>query len=289
MTQSRCFVRCLILGLLFSGSCLATTAVAQSVGLPAMQNTSQHSQFLLQKTLGGMESQFEIKRSMLKKIEVEIDVLQDSRGKIDDFLFEANVTPQSFPTLVAMLQSTRIQLKIDLAGLNARQNLLREAIQSPPADLKLKQRKLEIALKMRGLAAQRLEQAKRLHAAGTLAVTELSSIEEELQNAELRVLEMEDAMLESSQTVGDMNLQAGIELAEKEARLAAVESMLQATAGSRDAVQRAEAEARELQQLQEQRLTTLRSLQELEEQISGAKAELLRLQSEVDDKEVDRN
>lgn len=196
-----------------------------------------------------IEDKLNALQSQLDDLQRHYDVLTSQMNTVEGTLNEVNVSAQAFPEVLAMLQTMRIQLKVDLAGLRAKQKLLQEASPDNSAKAAIVAQKFGIAERILELARNRLDRARQLHESGSMPSTEVDSIEVEAETAALRLLELKAELEESlNGSVAGVRTN-GIELAEKEARLQEVESLLTATTKVRPEIQQMEIQRQMLNEI----------------------------------------
>lgn len=164
-----------------------------------------------------------------KAIMARYEQVQMNRETLFDAQQEAGVTRESFGELMKTLQSQKIQLMIDLAGLEAKLDALKEAQSSTPEGntevLELLKRKFD-------LARQQHLRLKQLHSKGTVSNADVTKSEMEVLVVEL---EMAQAKKPTSNPVFSKELLAiSLERTEKQARLIKTEELLAKISSSRN-------------------------------------------------------
>ena len=177
----------------------------------------------------------------LSVLQAEIDRIgAESAGREQKFA-ESGVTSDAYSEVLVLLQTMRAQLKIDLAGLKAKQEFLRGLTPADAAkqahQLVFLRRKREVALQIRELSLATLERTEQGQKRGIMSIDEVNQAKVDLANADLRVIELEGQLEQLQAELEDANQPAlaeiqktGLEIAEKEARLGQVEIQLKATA-----------------------------------------------------------
>lgn len=177
----------------------------------------------------------------LSVLQAEIDRIgAESAGREQKFA-ESGVTSDAYSEVLVLLQTMRAQLKIDLAGLKAKQEFLRGLTPADAAkqayQLVFLRRKREVALQIRELSLATLERTEQGQKRGIMSIDEVNQAKVDSANADLRVIELEGQLdqLEAELNEGNQPALAeiqktGLEIAEKEARLGQVEIQLKATA-----------------------------------------------------------
>ncbi|MFN7576271.1 MAG: hypothetical protein ACK5SA_14575 [Planctomycetota bacterium] len=177
----------------------------------------------------------------LSVLQAEIDRIgAESAGREQKFA-ESGVTSDAYSEVLVLLQTMRAQLKIDLAGLKAKQEFLRGLTPADAAkqayQLVFLRRKREVALQIRELSLATLERTEQGQKRGIMSIDEVNQAKVDSANADLRVIELEGQLEQLQAELEDANQPAlaeiqktGLEIAEKEARLGQVEIQLKATA-----------------------------------------------------------
>ncbi|MEQ1906326.1 MAG: hypothetical protein ABL888_19235, partial [Pirellulaceae bacterium] len=75
--------------------------------------------------LAKVQERIASEQKKLESIEPAIGERESTIQKLDQELFEASLSPLSFPEVLATLQTMRVQLKVELAGTRARLKVLR--------------------------------------------------------------------------------------------------------------------------------------------------------------------
>ena len=152
------------------------------------------------------------------------------RQAIQKNLSENRISEASFAEVMRLLHSQRVQLMIDLAGLEARNELLavqleRQKPESEPAATAKLNELLEAYVANQRQALERLQElAKR----NSVSSAELLQGKQLLMQAEIRLAESKQKQAAMRQPTTSINRlgDTELELAEKKARLAQVESLL---------------------------------------------------------------
>jgi hypothetical protein len=227
----------------------------------------------------------------LKRIQLESEkVISELAGREQKFA-ESGVAPQAYADVLILLQTIRVQLKIDLAGLQARQEFLR-AIK--PAEsgkdreqLMFLQKKLLIAKRILEVSLAMSEKAEKSRASGIISLDELNKLKVESEIAAMKVVEIEAelagrvaALEEANQPTLAAIQQTGLEIAEKEARLQQVEAQLRAIAEVGPELLQTEIKRKMLGKLEQERERLLAEVSEQELKKRWAVATLKELEEE---------
>ncbi|MEZ6094226.1 MAG: TolC family protein [Pirellulaceae bacterium] len=233
---------------------LETIGFAQDVGRTApkaAQITLLESQIQdAQGQLDALEAKSEEMQLICKKTDQELHQVRDSIEAANANLLESNFSQHSFPEVLAMLQTMRVQLRVDLAGLRARKEADRSNDERIKEDLLVQDKKLELASSLVELAKKRTESASQLYAKAMVSSDEILNAKHELMNAEIRLLEMEAETRKARTGVVDINRELILDMAEKEARLAEVETMLGSAAKASRMVRDIELQLRDQERIQ---------------------------------------
>lgn len=177
----------------------------------------------------------------LSVLQAEIDRIGAELAGREQKFAESGVTSGAYSEVLVLLQTMRAQLKIDLAGLKAKQEFLRGLKPTDAAkqahQIVFLQRKREVALQIRELSLATLERTEQGQKRGIMSIDEVNQAKVDSANADLRVIELEGQLEQLQAELEDANQPAlaeiqktGLEIAEKEARLGQVEIQLKATA-----------------------------------------------------------
>lgn len=225
-----------------------------------------------------MESQ--AKQLRLRNLDEELnqargqhEVLISQRTSFLVDLDKASISTDSFAEVMRLLQSQRVQLSIDLAGLEARRESL-IALQRETAGEQGEHRqqvigKLKQLVQIQG---NKLNLAKELASSGSASQGEVQELEGKLLEAEIRLSEFESAVTDSAvqQFRGELAA-TSIERAEKQARLHRVEEMLAQIVESRQSVH-------QLSELDQRIAHSYALQQELEQQLRATQEQLNELE-----------
>lgn len=150
------------------------------------------------------------------------------------------MAPESYKEVLILLQTMRVQLKIDLAGLHSKLKVLSEDKSDESREQFTKQtqlleKKLGIAKRIELLSFELRDKALDQFNNGVIPLEELNKLRIEAEKASLRVVELEAEILEKEAAASKFSRpvlaaiqQTGLEIAEKEARLGQVDEQLAA-------------------------------------------------------------
>lgn len=144
-------------------------------------------------------------------------LLQDKIELLKQEETKMSVSSESYPEVLKTLHSQRVQLLIDLAGIEARHKAIEEAIDRVRFETSAK---IDDSLKrLLAIRERDLERLRQLHANGTVSMNEISKAEVALLEAKTRVAQLKepsDGMLDH---LNGQLLDTSLEKAEKTARL----------------------------------------------------------------------
>lgn len=210
------------------------TATAQSVSPPKKPT----AQLLKSKEaeLDLVKSQVLTQQQFTESLRQEISSLTQQRNDLLELQIEAGVSPESFPEIMRKLQTQRVDLIIELAGLKARRTAMIEFQQSTenPAD-----KTIEL---LEQLLAQNLKKQARceeMFSQGLIPEGEVMKAEGDVLNAEVE-------LARAKQSTGNSQLAAelltlSLDTAEKQARLDQTLLMLKSITETRQSVAEGEA------------------------------------------------
>lgn len=176
----------------------------------------------------------------LEATQIEIESATKERIERDQAIAQSSVAPESHKEVLMLLQTMRVQLKIDLVGLRSKFKVLSE--DKPDESKKqftkqnqLLEKKLEIAKKIENLSFELRAKAQDQFNNGVIPLEELNKLRIEAEKASLRVVDLEAEILEKEAAASEWSRpvlaaiqQTGLEIAEKEARLGQVDEQLSA-------------------------------------------------------------
>lgn len=176
----------------------------------------------------------------LEATQIEIESATKERIERDQAIAQSSVAPESHKEVLMLLQTMRVQLKIDLVGLRSKFKVLSE--DKPDESKKqftkqtqLLEKKLEIAKRIENLSVELRAKAQDQFNNGVIPLEELNNLRIETEKASLRVVELEAEILEKEAAASEWSRpvlaaiqQTGLEIAEKEARLGQVDEQLSA-------------------------------------------------------------
>lgn len=150
--------------------------------------------------------------------------LKDRYSRVRKESIEIGATPESFPEILKSLQTQKIQLLIDIAGLDVRFESLRQMAMEDAAKNNAVEGE-EFFVRLADVQKQRLDDARGLKENGSMSLDEYRRVEIDYLNARLQLSNVQ----KPAKKVGPMNnamMEVGLDRAEKKARLEKVESLL---------------------------------------------------------------
>lgn len=192
------------------------------------------------KELEGEEQKLREMAQQLDATQTEIESATKERIQLDQAIARSRVAPESYKEVLILLQTMRVQLQIDLAGLYSKREALRIDQPEKSKEQFIKQallleKKLEIAKRIESLSIELRDKAKVQFKNGVVSLGELNKLTIEAETASFRVVELEAEILEKEASASEWSRpvlaaiqQTGLEIAEKEARLGKVDEQLAA-------------------------------------------------------------
>jgi autonomous glycyl radical cofactor GrcA len=229
----------------------------------------------------------------LDAIQVEIESTTKERIQRDQAIAQSSVAAESYKEVSMLLQTMRVQLKIDLAGLHSKLKVLSEdksddSKRHLTRRAQLLDKKLEIAMRIESLTFELRDEAKLLFEKGVISREELHKLMIEAETASLRVvelqaeiLELEAAASESSRPVLAAIQQTGLEIAEKEARLGQVDEQLSAAIRVGREIEESDQILRRIAGMEQKRDTLKRNVEELELKVKKSLEIIKELEEEL--------
>lgn len=192
------------------------------------------------KELEGEEQKLREMAQQLDATQTKIESATNERIQLDQAIARSRVAPESYKEVLILLQTMRVQLQIDLAGLYSKREALRIDQPEKSKEQFIKQallleKKLEIAKRIESLSIELRDKAKEQFKNGVVSLGELNKLTIEAETASFRVVELEAEILEKEASASEWSRpvlaaiqQTGLEIAEKEARLGKVDEQLAA-------------------------------------------------------------
>jgi hypothetical protein len=229
----------------------------------------------------------------LEPTQTEIESATKERIERDQAIAQSSVAPESYKEVLILLQTMRVQLKIDLAGLHSKLKVLSEDKSNESREQFMKQvwlleKKLEIAKRIELLSFELRDQAGEFFNKGVISLEELNKRKIEAETASLRVVELqaeidekEAAALKFSRPVLAAIQQTGLEIAEKEARLGQVDEQLAAAIRVGREIEESDQILRRIAGMEQKRDTLKRNVEELELKVKKSLEIIKELEEEL--------
>lgn len=205
--------------------CLANTSASdafQSAGVPQSPKTAAiaNLKFEMKSVIDSMET---IKQNA-RNVQGKISELINRRETIYQEQDALGVSRESFSDVLKNLQGRRVELMIDLAGIDARRDSLTE-IQETEISSKSDSSTVELLTKIVELCEKKRDEAKHLHENGAVSSTEVNAAEIEYLSAKLKLRNARNPVLDSPR-INEELLSVSLDRAEKRARLVKTEEIL---------------------------------------------------------------
>jgi hypothetical protein len=173
-----------------------------------------------------------------RKLQSSQAEMLEKRSKMLDELEHLGISHASYSEVMRLLQSQRVQLTIDLAGLEARRDAIKETRGKPSDDFDPGRAEILGRLsKLVDLQRTRLNEAQALHQHASISAAELRDTEKQLLEAEIRLAEFSNPFQPAEQQkFHDHLMNVELERAEKMARLQKIEELLKQFSQARQVI-----------------------------------------------------
>lgn len=197
---------------------VSQTAFAQSVSAPKPAAIT----FLEKRKIETQEAIREVEKKKTL-FEIEMNALQKRADAVLESQAKMNVSKESYPEVLKALHLQRVQLMIDLAGLDARQKVLTSRLKK--VDSTKSQRMRDTLEKIVTLKTRQLEQIRKMSEIGDASLQELRKAELALLESKLKLTQIKN---ESSERAGlnDQFVELALSQAETRARLEKTTSLI---------------------------------------------------------------
>ena len=228
MKRTSGFLLALLVALALIANTSKSTAAFQSVP-PTTQNRVANVKSLIESAEMQKEStllQIEKNNKALLEAETELEALKAKMEK-------DGISGESYTDVISLLQSSKVQLLIDLAGLDAKKKTINTLQKNQNTSAGAAAEMLEQLERMYQLQEENMDELKKLAASKAIS-------QQAIRDAEMRLIELRIRMIQEKQQVTgnpqlvEQLIQISIEQAEKKARLEQVEIMLSQFIESRD-------------------------------------------------------
>lgn len=227
--------------------CFCSLAVMAATARAQFAETKQMSKERLVAEIEHQKKEVELVEQVLRRqaskletTQIEIESATEERILLDQGIAQSSVAPESCKEVLILLQTMRVQLKIDLVGLHSKLKVLsedksEESKKQLTKQAQLLEKKLEIAKRIESLSFELRDKAREQSKNGVISLEELNKMIIQAETASLRVVELQAEILEKEAAVSEWSRpvlaairQTGLEIAEKEARLGQVDEQLAA-------------------------------------------------------------
>ena len=218
-----------------------------------------------------MNYQKEIEESIAETTD-KTQLLNTELESLEKLEREMIVSAESYPEVLRTLHSQRVQLSIDLAGLEARHQAIKEAVATISAT------KMENLIgplqKLVAIRASELDRLKAAHDKGIISLDDVRAAEIALLESKTRLAQKTSSSASASGQLNDQLLATSLEKAEKAARLAKTSSLIEDVDEYRTHALKVSEKQRELNNLGIGMRALQSELEEIMKMISIQKAEL---------------
>ncbi len=213
-------------------TCLTLLVAGSEVS--AQSTSSPHPKVLeAQMRLDALRANKERLLSDLSELQQQADELFSERVEIIREQDANGISLESFPEIVKSLQSNRIDLLIDIAGLDARREFLTQTKLDAQAEARAAI--LEPIKELLMVEEQSFERVRQLFERGSVSEAQVAEAERSVLQAKIRLAEASSRM--DSGKLNDDLLVTSLERAEKQARLDKTMELLDSLEISRNAMQ----------------------------------------------------
>lgn len=245
----------------FVAVCVFTSSIhAQSGSVSSAIQALQAEQAML-------ETQKQSIAAQVQELEADLDALIQTRADALKKQDSIGVSAESFTDIIKALQSQRIQLTIDLAGLDARRDVLAKA------QAEMENNNLDAVLaplrELLLLEKKSLDRKRELFAAATVSQADVLAAQKKVLSVEVQIAEATARQKNSnfaSRISSDL-LSASLERAEKQARLETTNNLLEKFTQSRKLVEDARSTEIQISNSRRQIDALLREVSEITSQI----------------------
>lgn len=225
----------------------------------------------LQAELNLIQSKRNSLRASILALQDELQALQDQRVASLTKQDSLGISMASFPEIIKSLQTQRVNLLIDLAGLEARRNALEKMQEVNLAENT--DSMIEPLAKILVREKQSLSRVKQLHNTGSVSHAELANAEKRVLQAEVRIAEARNALRNQS-GLGTGLLDTALERAEKKARLVKIETLLESYTVSRSEIE-------ETARIEQNIDNTSMQIQDVQSAIRAAESKLSEVEAQL--------
>ncbi len=195
------------------------------------ESLSEHST-LVEEQVKSVRERLASGQNRLEKIQAQIDMSIDqlNNGSVSDIAYEE---------VFRRLHVHKVELTIELKGLTARMELLKEkAVQSSEAKDDLVKVQRDAMNQMLHSQLQRLKQVETLQKKGIVSQLEVQEAKQLVIEAEIKMKEFETETKQASPAVVEAVFETSLAIAERKAKLEAVQEMLAKHVESRSRIEK---------------------------------------------------
>ena len=255
---------------------VAPTCVAQQATppqTPTMESWNANNKIVLENQIRTMRSERESLAHRISQLAGDLTLTRAERQKL---IQRHSVSPESIVEMTRLLQTQRVQLEIDLAGLDARREFLQQANQEM-----IEKEFNDVLTPLREVLAleqRRLSELKQ-------GLENGSTSRDQVREAESRVLKARIGLAQAKRNNTQLSglsaelLDASLERAEKMARRTAVEEMLKSITDARTDVERVKGIDAQIESLNESLAEYQKRVRNLEIDVAWQEKELKALEA----------
>lgn len=218
-----------------------------------------------------MASEKEKLAAQIDSLSSRLQVTRDEQNQLFEKQFALGVSVDSYGELTRSLQSQKVQLVIDLAGLDAR----RKALQLASKEMRKSEDEQIIAplIEMVKLAKRTLDEQTQAQQHGSAGAADVREAERKLLMSQIQLAEAQRSQSKTSNISNDL-FETSLSRAEKQARLTVVEKMLSSLAQARDVVDRTKQLGMRAEGINQSILKVSNRYEQVEFDLSQTKTEL---------------
>ena len=239
-----------------------------------------------QRKIAEQEAQLKELQADEQQLREREQVLRDQWWAAIESQAESGVSNESFAEIIKMLHTQRVELMIDLAGLEARRDMLREVRssrqQNMPENALQLIRLLEDAL---ALEQKNLARTQSLYDNAMKPEIEVEAAQKRVLEAEAKLLEARGKLeLAAEESLPEELLALSLERSEKRARLDKIKELLVEVAGQRNNLETTQSLSIQRDSLANQLSAVQAKFRRQQELINSLKAQLARLRAADQDR-----
>ena len=210
-------------------------ALAQSTGAPPKTNSQSAAQVLqvLRDSQKTWKLQYDKEMREFEHLKQEQKLAAENLRKLELLESKSGISSESFSEIVKNLQAKRIDLLVDIAGLEAKRDTILEANKTNSDDAAI----VEPLEKIIEIKQAKLEQIRKKLASSSASIDEIRSAEMSLLSSKVQLAGIKSKK-DGSNLLSDALLDTSLALSESKARLAKTESLLQEVLPARKELER---------------------------------------------------